>query len=81
VVCSSDLSPKFIKAVENCPSLEFIIQMDGPKPLQPQSSKIQIFTFEEVEQKGNTSWSSPKPVKAEKDDLVTLVYTSGTTGL
>ncbi|KAL6052184.1 Long chain acyl-CoA synthetase 7 peroxisomal, partial [Balamuthia mandrillaris] len=89
VICSKELLPKFIQASSsNCPSLLYLIQMeDGIEEgaqtlLQSSSSTLKLVSMKELFDAGEKNPVPMPPFDSVKpDDIVTLCYTSGSTGV
>ena len=77
IVESPEQMAKFLEIKDDCPDLEYLIQIEGP-------TAPGVRSFEEVVDSGDTNdagdlfWQRADKVTA--DDLLTLIYTSGTTG-
>jgi len=76
VVSQSNLT-KVKEIAPQCPSLRFIIVMEGEANDTFESDK-QLFSFEDIEKEGRENPEDPIPPKPS--DLATICYTSGTTG-
>lgn len=76
IITSADGTKKILNASANCPSLKFIVQME---PLseeikkEAQNYKVELFSFEEIEEKGKKVPSEPHP--PEPSDLAVIMYT------
>eukprot|EP01102_Stenamoeba_stenopodia_P012401 TRINITY_DN3916_c0_g1_i1.p1 TRINITY_DN3916_c0_g1~~TRINITY_DN3916_c0_g1_i1.p1 ORF type:complete len:689 (-),score=164.93 TRINITY_DN3916_c0_g1_i1:125-2191(-) len=83
IVCTKDKIQKLIEISEQCPTLKTIVQMEkqGDKQLieAAEAKGIKIVSFNEIADKGAFSPIPPNPPKPE--DLATIMYTSGTTGM
>lgn len=75
--------PKLIKAKDSCPSMKLIIQIEkeGDPQLTNQAKEkgLTIINFGEVESKGSFYKNQDNP-PSSRDDVATIMYTSGTTG-
>jgi len=82
VVCSKESTPKILSIREKCTILTTIIQMekvDAKQAAEAEAKNIQLLNFEDVLKDG-----ARNPVEGQKptpDDLCTIMYTSGTTGV
>jgi long-chain acyl-CoA synthetase len=83
VICTQDKIKKLIDIAEKCPNLKNLIQIEpeGNKDLIQQAEKkgLKIYSFAEIEDKG--AFFSQEPVPPKPEDLATIMYTSGTTGV
>lgn len=80
VVCSSDLVENFIQlAKEKCKSIKYIIQMENELDESLKKKFKNLKTFKEVISLGKKN--KREIVKTSPDDLSTIVYTSGSTGI
>ena len=91
VICASaDHVPKLIELSSRCPTLKMVISVDLPThsmemrrdsllTLEPlKAVGLKVYTMADVEAMGQ---ASPRPYVAPKvDDIITINYTSGTTG-
>jgi long-chain acyl-CoA synthetase len=68
-----------------CPKLDLIVTMDSDVDV-PEGLDVEVATLEEVRREGDAAlaggdqWLLDHAAQAEPDDMITLVYTSGTTG-
>ncbi len=71
--------------LEQCPELELIVSMD-PEVRLPGGLSVELTTLESLRTAGDEAladgdqWLLDHAGQAEPDDMITLVYTSGTTG-
>lgn len=83
VVCSKDKIAKLLEVAGECKQLRTIIQMEkeGDAELieKCKAKGVTLVSFAEIEDKG--AWSAQAPVLPGLNDLCTIMYTSGTTGL
>ena len=83
VVCSKDKIAKLLEVAGDCKQLRTIIQMEkeGDTDLKEKckAKGVNLVSFAEIEDKG--AWSPQTYVAPELNDLCTIMYTSGTTGL
>jgi long-chain acyl-CoA synthetase len=82
LVCSGETLGKVLAMAKECSYLKHIITFDPVTDEQKQKlegTQIQLYTLEQVEQLGKEHPSNPNPPKAE--DLISIMYTSGTTGM
>ncbi len=73
MICTSDLTPKFLSAMQKCPSLTHIVEMHTPSSVD-HANQVTVFSIEEVEHCGFEHRCDNEPAGA--DDIVTLVYHS-----
>ncbi|KAK3946204.1 putative long-chain-fatty-acid--CoA ligase [Diplogelasinospora grovesii] len=91
VVCSLPHIPTLLKLAPRVPSLKLIISLDPLEAGEPTGHSklsllnaaaadhgIQIYSMEQVEAMGAKSGRAMRP--PQKDDILTINYTSGTTG-
>lgn len=82
VVCSKESTPRMLAVREKCPNLTTIIQMEKLDPAQvveAEAKNLKLISFDEVLKDGQ---SNPcEGARPEPDDLCTIMYTSGTTGV
>jgi len=77
VVENADQMAKFLEVKDQCPDLEFLIQIEG-------SAASGVLSMDEVVDSGTSGdagdlfWQRAEKVRPE--DILTLIYTSGTTG-
>ncbi len=77
IVENADQMAKFLEVKDQCPDLEYLIQIEGP-------TAAGVLAMDEVVDSaaggdaGDLFWQRAEKVKAE--DVLTLIYTSGTTG-
>ena len=77
IVENADQMAKFLEVKDQCPDLEYLIQIEGP-------TAAGVLAMDEVVDSaaggdaGDLCWQRAEKVKAE--DVLTLIYTSGTTG-
>jgi len=77
IVENADQMAKFLEVKDQCPDLEYLIQIEGP-------TAAGVLAMDEVVDSaaggdaGDLFWQRADRVKA--DDILTLIYTSGTTG-
>ena len=73
------------EVLPSCPGLELVVTMDAGVTL-PDGVDLPLVTLEEMRQAGDAAladgeeWLVAHASAAEPDDMITLVYTSGTTG-
>jgi len=82
VVASNDKLSSFTKDRQKFPTLKTVILLDGvneEEKQQADAANIKIIAFSEVLETGKANPSDPSP--GTYVDLVTIMYTSGTTGL
>lgn len=83
VVGSADKLSMLYSQVDKLPSLKTLVCMDNavPESLREAVSKanLTLYTFSEIEKAGAENRREPSP--GSSDDIVTIMYTSGTTGL
>jgi len=82
VVCSKENTPRMLAVREKCPELTTIIQMEKLDPdqvVEADSKNIKLISFEEILKDGQAHPCEGK--KPEPDNLCTIMYTSGTTGV
>jgi long-subunit acyl-CoA synthetase (AMP-forming)/nucleoside-diphosphate-sugar epimerase/acyl carrier protein len=86
VICTSNLTQKFVAAAETCPTLKFIIEMDRTDDTIEEvevndSQSIKVYSFKYIENAGKNRKDLQGLVELDNGkDLVTLIYTSGSTG-
>jgi long-subunit acyl-CoA synthetase (AMP-forming) len=80
IVCSKIFTGKFVDIATRCPSLKYIVEMTGiGSTPTTRPSQLQIFQFQDV-----LSFGADHPcelVPRNPEELVTIVYTSGSTGV
>jgi fatty acid CoA ligase FadD9 len=80
VICTKDVTHKFIKVASQT-DLQYIIELDTKRVLKRQSTKgIKVLPFYAIQRLGRNT-PSIKFVPAKKEQLVSIVFTSGSTGL
>jgi long-chain acyl-CoA synthetase len=83
VICTQDKIKKILDVAEQCPQLKRIIQIEsqGNKDLLSLADKkgVKLYSFAEIEAQGALKPTTTQPATA--DDIATIMYTSGTTGV
>lgn len=83
IVCSQDKIAKILQSATKVPTLKYIIQMEpqgDPNLIRDAESKgITLYSFAEVEDHG--VFKKHEPNVPSPDDIATIMYTSGTTGV
>lgn len=83
IVCSRDRIERLLEVAEKCPTLKIIIQIEGEGDKDTiavaKEKGISLYSFTEIEKKGAFDRAEPNPPAPE--DIASLMYTSGTTGL
>src|SRR5690349_7319277 len=74
IVCSVDLTPKFLSIASKCPSLKSIVEMNEETGTYSQSNELKIVKFEEVLSYGADHLCDFVPLNPE--EIVTIIYTS-----
>ncbi|XP_019856159.1 PREDICTED: long-chain-fatty-acid--CoA ligase 1-like [Amphimedon queenslandica] len=83
IVCHSSKVSGLISQVSNCPSLKKLITIGSEVSEDEKKAAadvgLELFTFQEVEEQGKEHRA--EPVLPTPNDITTICYTSGTTGL
>ncbi|XP_003390218.1 PREDICTED: long-chain-fatty-acid--CoA ligase 5-like [Amphimedon queenslandica] len=83
IVCHSSKVSGLISQVSNCPSLKKLItigsEVNEDEKKAAADVGLELFTFQEVEEQGKEHRA--EPVLPTPNDITTICYTSGTTGL
>ena len=73
VVCDREIQERFVKAAEQCPSLRHIVCMDPISDFVP--SEVKMHCMNDIERAGSVTLH--ESVMMASDDLITVLYTSG----
>jgi long-chain acyl-CoA synthetase len=73
VVCDAEIRERFVKVAEQCPSLRHIVCMDHISDFV--SGEIKMHCMNDIERTGSVT--SHESVLMAPDDLITVLYTSG----
>uniref|UniRef100_A0A6B2KZY9 Long-chain-fatty-acid--CoA ligase n=1 Tax=Arcella intermedia TaxID=1963864 RepID=A0A6B2KZY9_9EUKA len=82
VASSNENLPKLLGAAPSCQSLKFIITWNPPAESDHDKAKqlgIRLFSLEDLLKQGSEHPVAPSP--SGPDDMILLMYTSGTTGV
>jgi len=81
IICDPPKVKPLLKQIKELPSIKYIIKMGDVNDEEASSAKaagVQLLSFTDVEARGRSFPKAPNPPKPS--DLVTMCYTSGTTG-
>lgn len=85
IVDKSKKAELLLKQRDQCPSLRILVLLEAPEATlatQADASGVQVLTFAELEQLGAAAMDrAPVALPPTPDDLCTISYTSGTTGM
>lgn len=82
IVASADKIDLLLELKPNLPSLTTIVSMDPVSEelcLRAKNNEVELLSFEELEIEGQKQIHKARPPKS--DDIATICYTSGTTGI